>query len=358
MSSVPTSQPIIGDSGFSPEWEAYLKSPMPSMIGSYHLCHTLFAMQKTGMAALLRMHKSIPIADLLAGLDARLGELVLRYLCLRGVVSVQGGAAALTPLGRTLLDEVSMAQLGFYVEAYGPVTGKLSDLLQGAEYGRFVSRDAAALGRHCATIWRHFHVAVVTGMLKCLSAMRILDLGCGAGRLILDICASSPHIEGVGLDISREAVDLAEKTAKVEALEGRAKFLIGDAFKPASWPIECQNVDAIIALGVLHEHFRMGEQQVVSILNTYAELMERHDIKALILGEPELHYDNEQNDSDFYLAHIVTNQGFPRRLEEWTELLSKTKLQVMEVRRPTGGPRFSFFCLIPKQANDGARFNE
>jgi release factor glutamine methyltransferase len=53
---------------------------------------------------------------------------------------------------------------------------------------------------------------------------RILDLGTGSGCLLLSALGELPRAEGIGTDISREALSTAERNRTALRLEGRARF--------------------------------------------------------------------------------------------------------------------------------------
>jgi hypothetical protein len=126
----------------------------------------------------------------------------------------------------------------------------------------------------------------------------------------------------------------------------RVQFVVGDAFRPETWPEACHGAQALSAVGMLHESFRDGEDAVGGILERYAALLRRTG-GVLILAEPEIHYDLAHNDPDFYLVHVFTEQGIPRRREGWLEVLERTSLTCRRVlSRPGAGPRFSFYELV------------
>ena len=55
-----------------------------------------------------------------------------------------------------------------------------------------------------------------------------LDVGCGAGDMVLDLMAVvSPGVKGVGVDISETMVDTARRRAAERGID--AKFIVGDA---------------------------------------------------------------------------------------------------------------------------------
>jgi SAM-dependent methyltransferase len=334
------------DPAIADTWRDYHASGMPGLLGSYHLCQALFAFVRTGMLEKVKQHGNAPEVVLVSGLDTHLAKHLLHYLVIRGILEVKDDNYHLTEQGKLLTADIALAQLGFYVEAYGPVTHRMSELLTGqALYATDVLRNGEALGEHCATLFHTYHTSIVLKALEGLNANCILDLGCGGGRFLVDACNQQPTLRGVGLDISPGAIAFANNLCASENLSDRLEFVVGDAFKPESWPAVCHQADVLCAVGVLHEHFRDGEEAVIEILNTYAGLLQ-NGVKSLILGEPELYYDDQENDADLFLIHIFTMQGFPRRRELWLKLFERTKLRCRRVlTRPTAGPRFNFFDL-------------
>jgi release factor glutamine methyltransferase len=59
-------------------------------------------------------------------------------------------------------------------------------------------------------------------------AWRILDLGLGSGCLLLTLLKEFPNARGVGLDVSREALAVAQENARSLGVADRATLLHGD----------------------------------------------------------------------------------------------------------------------------------
>lgn len=59
-------------------------------------------------------------------------------------------------------------------------------------------------------------------------ALRILDLGTGTGCLLLAVLSELPRAQGLGIDISGDAVAVAADNARRLGLGGRARFQVGD----------------------------------------------------------------------------------------------------------------------------------
>jgi SAM-dependent methyltransferase len=312
------------------------------------LCLALLSAWQVGMIDKLKTSTRLPVAALTQGLDPHTAGHLVRYLSIRGLIETDADyeVAALTIRGKRMVSDISLAQLGFYIEAYGPVLTRMTDMMTGrATYGQDIDRDGAALGAHCATLFRTFHSPIILEILRNWNVRSMVDLGCGGGMLLIDACHHQSGLTGHGLDISGGAIEHARDLAAREDLSERLTFSVADAFKPETWPEDCAHADAICAVGAVHEHFRDGEDAVVDILNTYAELL-RDKTQVFILGEPEIWYDDAENDADLYLAHIFTAQGFPRRRRLWMDVIDRTRLTCRRVLTRQGiGPRFCFYEL-------------
>ncbi|MFE9423842.1 SAM-dependent methyltransferase [Kitasatospora sp. NPDC006697] len=328
-------------------WQDYHLSGMPELISSFNLCHALLALANTGLLDRIRDRGPVAADELLAGLDGCDGREFLRYLTVSGVLSHWQDKYQLTRRGELLTADVALARLGFYLEAYGPVTQRTTDLLTGAaRYGRDVVRADGQLGRHSGTVTTTSYLQIIMDAMRGKGATRLLDVGCGGGSLLVELCERHPELTGVGIDIAPDAIEAARKLATDRGVADRVEFFVADAFAPDTWPAPCLTADVICGLGVLHERFRDGDEAVVEILNRYATVVPNG--KTLLIGEPELRYDNRENDSDFFLVHILTAQGIPRDRTAWLALFEKTELVCRRIyTSAVAGPRTCFYELTP-----------
>jgi SAM-dependent methyltransferase len=329
-------------------WQDFRLSTMPDLISSMSLCHALFAIVDSGVLANLRAGTRTVETGLLAGLDERIGRGLLTYLELRGVLELRDGGYFLTRKGELVTGDVPLARLGIYLEAYGRVISRTSDLLTGkATYGSDVSRDGGALGRHCATLFSAFHTPVVVEAMRGRGVRRLLDVGCGAGGLLVDACLRDPELTGVGLDVDEGAIAEARCLADRAGVADRLEFVVGDAFAPRTWPAVCRDADGMCLVSALHELFRDGEAAVVAALDSYLAALP--DLRIMLVGEPEIRYDARDNDDDFFLIHVLTGQGMPRDRGEWLRVIDQSALECRRVyRRPEAGPRVCFYDLAPR----------
>lgn len=328
-------------------WHSYHTSGMPELISSMHLCMAIFAFTKSGCLDRLRAKEWASREEIL-DTEEPLGRGFLTYLRVSGVIDEWEGRFRLTPRGRLLTSEVSLARLGFYLEAYAPVTQRMTDLLTGeAVYGRDVNRAGGPLSQHSGSVAAVSYVGIVAEALAGKSIHRVLDIGCGDGSLILQLCERLPQLSGSGIDISPDAIENARTNSKRRGYEDRTAFEVADAFAPETWSESAAAADAIVGVGVLHELFRDGEKAVITVLNRLADALTGDQV--FLLGEPELRYDNKANDSDFFLVHVLTNQGTPRDRSGWLEVFDKSRLRCRRIFvNAVAGPRTCFYELAAR----------
>jgi release factor glutamine methyltransferase len=64
---------------------------------------------------------------------------------------------------------------------------------------------------------------------------RILDIGVGSGNISIALAANIPNAEITGMDISENAIELANRNAISNGVESRIRFERGDCFDWAIW---------------------------------------------------------------------------------------------------------------------------
>lgn len=326
-------------------WKDFQLSTVPQMIAAINMCQAITAMAEAGFVQKLRACGTCTEEKLLGDLNSQIGPNFLRYLVTCGLLEMSGDNYVLSRMGRLVTADLPLARLGFYLQAYGPVTQRIGDLLTGrVTYGTDVRRDGGQLSRHSATVFTRFYTPIILDAMRTAGATCLLDLGCGAGPLLIDACLTNPALTGIGIDIEPQAIEIARERARKCGIADRLEFVVADAFDPASWPEQCVRADSLCTVGVLHEAFRDGEMAVVRRLSAYTTILPR--LKLFLLGEPELLYDNRENDSDFFLVHLLTGQGIPRDRNAWLQIFEKAGLECRRILTPSAaGPRICFYDL-------------
>ncbi|KAF8984449.1 hypothetical protein BGZ46_008004 [Entomortierella lignicola] len=77
-------------------------------------------------------------------------------------------------------------------------------------------------------------------------AVKIIDVGTGSGCLLIALLKSLPSATGLGVDISQEALEIAQTNNAMHGLESRASFLIGDLGELDKSPNLLQSFDILV----------------------------------------------------------------------------------------------------------------
>lgn len=73
--------------------------------------------------------------------------------------------------------------------------------------------------------------------------IRVLDLGTGSGAIALALCRERPDLSLFAVDLSQEALEIAQQNAEELGMAERIRFLAGDAFEP----VEGLRFDAVVS---------------------------------------------------------------------------------------------------------------
>lgn len=76
---------------------------------------------------------------------------------------------------------------------------------------------------------------------------RVCDFGCGAGETSTELGLMDFNV--VGFDLSPELIELAQRRAKLDQVESKVRFFIGDALQLQT---EAAQFDSVVCMGVLH----------------------------------------------------------------------------------------------------------
>lgn len=114
--------------------------------------------------------------------------------------------------------------------------------------------------------------------------MRILDMCTGSGCILLSLLKYSNECEGIGIDISGEALKVAEENARRLQLD--AAFLEGDLFAPLENYVSERTADRLFDMVVSNPPYI--ETAVLDTL--MPEVRDHEPISALDGGEDGLHF--------------------------------------------------------------------
>ncbi len=97
--------------------------------------------------------------------------------------------------------------------------------------------------------FRMLHNKVVKQLKKMNPQGKLVDIGCGAGNVLIKIAKALPHLDLNGLDMSIEILELARKKAIKNGFENKIEFKPGSG---ENLPFEDNSVDFIVSTLSLH----------------------------------------------------------------------------------------------------------
>jgi len=149
--------------------------------------------------------------------------------------------------------------------------------------GQEFSKDAKALTSHLVPLaYRFMIIPSIPGLKERLDAgVKVLDVGCGAGHLMIQLAKDFPRCNFVGIEIDRFAVEDAQRYLKDNGVENRTSVMLVDA---ASMDYD-REFDLVNMAVVLHE-IRPNTRRS-SMANCYKALKDCGEIVIFDFAYPE-----------------------------------------------------------------------
>ena len=148
---------------------------------------------------------------------------------------------------------------------------------------------------------------VISQLKRLNPSGRLIDLGCGSGNLIVQIAESFPDLDLIGIDISSEILELAQKRAIRNKLDNQLVFKKGNA---ENLPFSDNSVDFVISTLSLHHR--------VNPINVFKEMN-----RVLKPNGTFLLFDFRRNSRKFFygLLKFATKVVVPKALKKINEPL-------------------------------------
>ncbi len=90
--------------------------------------------------------------------------------------------------------------------------------------------------------WMRSYVSMHS--LQTIDYGEAIDLGCGAGQLVIDLAKNAPHMHVTGIDLSEKLLADAQQSAQQAGVAGRVEFRQGNA---EEIPFHDQSIDLVIS---------------------------------------------------------------------------------------------------------------
>ena len=319
-----------------------LKSWSQNIRNGYIRSYVIFALHETGVFELLRKKNNLSVNEISkeCNLNSHLLNGVMNFLYHSDCIIRKNneGRFSLTENGKQWLFTDPVLAMSFgAVGAYSCILSELVPSLKnekkyGVDFvrkGEFIAKGSYYTGRG--------NYSWVVDKMKEYGVKKIADLGCGSADVLINFCKLNSSLSGVGIDISKKALEEAEQRVRKNDLSKKIKLSLGDLYKPETFLESVKDVDAFNAIMVMHEFLRDGEDSVVKI---FKSMKQEFKGKYFFLGEFDCLEDNEYQQMRYpdrihylfyqHMIHPLTNQGLTTK-EGWLNIFRKADIQVIEM---------------------------
>jgi len=309
-------------------------------VRKFVLAQALFHFMETGI------HETIHRADVIAisqlayqcQLDERRLRGFLRYLANEGFVAMlDGDATSLT--GKGIEIATFRPWYTLLIGGYAQTFLQLGEVL--ADGSKYADRNSILVGKGSCGISEFDALPMARRLLARISDsfQTIIDVGCGDGRYLVELCESMPWIRGIGIEASEASVASAREFVRGRSAADRIEIRMN---KSATLPdlSDIPGPLCFVTAFVLQEMLEQADREaIVGLLNEgFARHPDSHwivvevdhrpadpDIMATELG---LSYYNP-----YYLIHQITQQRLETRAF-WETLFSDAGLTIVSVETP------------------------
>jgi SAM-dependent methyltransferase len=253
----------------------------------------------------------------------------LRYAAQRGLVSQVNGAFHLTDRGREICQD--KGYLVWLVGGYGEPLRRIGALTTGAaRYGRDHVRDGEWVAGGAALLGRADVVPYAMDLLAGTGFHHMLDIGCGNARFLLLACQRF-GATGVGVDLSPEACQLAERAVAEAGMSERVQIALGDAADLRKIP-RLAETDLVVTFFLLHEILAAGRDVLVRYLADLAGQLPAGANLLIAEVEPPTSAGPERFTPEFTYVHAMMGQIL-YSAEDWQSALTEGGFAVRAVVR-------------------------
>lgn len=304
------------------------------------LAQGIYHFMDSGIREMILDSGELSITDLAnkLGLQEKRLRGFLQYLANEGYVTfLENGNLKLTNKGKEIGDYYPWYKLlvGGYAQTFQQISAAIK------EVGMYADRDSTSVGIGSCGISQHDALPMTRRLLQSITGkwQTVVDLGCGDGSYLVDLCKSIPDIHGIGLDPDPNSVKAALIATTKYGISDRVYVQVGSASLLPDLSNE-QGPLCFITAFVLQEILEQSGRTAIiemmqSVFNRYPdsywvviEVDHRPNDPSVMETGLGLAYYNP-----YYLIHNITEQRL-ERVAFWEELFHEVGLSVLSIERP------------------------
>jgi 2-ketoarginine methyltransferase len=224
------------------------------------------------------------------------------------------------------------------IGGYSTTYDQLGELLNNKK--KYATRNSSYVGKGSCGI-SQFDALPMTLELIEYSKLKfdyIIDIGCGDGSYLIDICKKLTNVKGVGIDPEQNSVNKGNKLARKLKLDNRVTFIIGDENEI---PQVTKNMRVcVVTAFVLQEILEQkGKKEIFKLIN---KIFTTYNKVTWVVIEVDNKFKEQKLFSDllaksyynpYYLLHVLTEQRLEKN-KYWLDLFKKANLSVLKTTTP------------------------
>jgi cyclopropane fatty-acyl-phospholipid synthase-like methyltransferase len=242
------------------------------IISGFYTTRIMQALFNVGFFDEIQRHGKVEVATFAARekLDASILQSLCNSLYALHILDRNGSGYTLTSKGRTL----TKVARGWFDLVYGyeEIFHSLEELLKKEKiYNKDIYRRPDYVARGSGEIEAYLYFPIAVDILKQQSSQKVLDLGCGDGTFLRNLCQNS-NMLGYGIDMAPEAIADGSQQVESAGLADRVQLFVLNIAEIEQVPEPLRQIDAATTFFVLHELLHLGEEAVIDFLSGFRRL--------------------------------------------------------------------------------------
>ncbi|MFQ5741636.1 MAG: class I SAM-dependent methyltransferase [Acidobacteriota bacterium] len=200
-------------------------------------------------------------------------------------------------------------------------------------YGRDLGRRSDFVAKGSGEMENFLFFPLAIDIIAHEGYEKVLDLGCGDGTFLRELCLVNPDVTAVGIDLAPEAIEDGKRRAREAGLQDRIHLFAKDVCKLETVPEPMEGVEAATIFFVLHEILHAGEEKVIEFLRSF---------RSLFPGVPLIVFEALRPTAEemrkrpgiaiyYFLYHDLSNQK-PATPKKWRQLFRDAGFQSVQER--------------------------